>query len=865
MSIFKCKMCGGTIEFNPGDTVGVCDSCGTKQTLPRLDDDRRANLYDRANHFRRNNDFDKAAGIYEQILNEDNTDAEAYWSLVLCHYGIEYVEDPQSHKRIPTVNRAQFTSVFDDDNYKSALHYADGYQKELYEDEAKAINEIQKGILAISQKEEPFDVFICYKETDNSGRRTQDSVLANDLYHQLTQEGFKVFFSRITLEDKLGTAYEPYIFAALNSAKVMVVLGTKPEYFNAVWVKNEWSRYLSLVKNSNGKKMLIPAYKDMDPYDLPEEFSHLQAQDMSKLGFMQDLIRGIKKIVSAGASKAEVKETVAVGGNANEESLLKRAFMFLEDGDWDSADEYCEKVLDIDPENARAYLGKLMAECRACRMEDLQNCEQPFDGSGNYNKILRFAEPKLIETLKGYIAHINERNENARLTGIYNRAVSAMNEANSENGYKAAAEIFKTVPGFKDADSLVEKCLDNAETCRKDALYNSARSQMSQNTISSYESAIRMFESISGWKDADEQIYACQKKIEELKAKEEAERLEAERKAEAERLERERKAEEHRIAVEKRKKKAKKVFAIGTPIVCACIAFVLVLITVIMPKQKYNQAMELISSGDYDSAYALLEEIGDKETIASNKYDRAIKYIDSGDYKTACILLNGLSYRDSAEKLKSAKQAQIKNAKVGDIVYFGTYEQDNDTSNGKENIEWRVLAKENSRVLVISDKALDCQPYNSSYTEEVTWENCSLRKWLNGTFLNKAFSTEEQAQIQNTTVSADNNPQYSTNPGNATTDKVFLLSINEVEKYFNSDEARKCAPTAYAKAQGASTSDTFKTPSGAATCWWWLRSPGDDQSSAAYVYFGGDVFELGNYVFSGLNAVRPAMWITIDG
>lgn len=865
MSIFKCKMCGGTIEFNPGDTVGVCDSCGTKQSLPRLDDDRKANLYDRANHFRRNNDFDKAAGIYEQILNEDNTDAEAYWSLVLCHYGIEYVEDPQSRKRIPTVNRAQFTSIFDDDNYTSALHYADGYQKELYEDEAKAINEIQKGILAISQKEEPFDVFICYKETDNSGRRTQDSVLANDLYHQLTQEGFKVFFSRITLEDKLGTAYEPYIFAALNSAKVMVVLGTKPEYFNAVWVKNEWSRYLSLVKNSNGKKMLIPAYKDMDPYDLPEEFSHLQAQDMSKLGFMQDLIRGIKKIVSASASKAEVKETVAVGGNVNVEPLLERAFMFLEDGDWGEANEYCEKVLDQDPKNARAYLGKLMAECRACRMEDLQNCRQPFDGSGNYNKILRFADPKLIETLKGYIAHINERNENARLTGIYDSAVSAMNEANSENGYKAAAEIFKTVPGFKDADFLVEKCLDNAEICRKDALYNSARSQMNQNTISSYESAIRMLENIPGWKDADEQIYACKKKIEELKAKQEADRLEAERKAEAERLERERKEEEHRIAVEKRKKKAKKVFAIGTPIVCACIAFVLVLITVIIPKQKYNQAMELISSGDYDSAYALLEEIGDNATIASSKYDRAIKCIDSGDYKTACMLLDGLSYRDSAEKLKSAKQEQIKNAKVGDIVYFGTYEQDNDTSNGKEDIEWLVLAKENNRVLVISDKALDCQPYNSSYTEEVTWENCSLRKWLNGTFLNKAFSTEEQAQIQNTTVSADNNPQYSTNPGNATTDKVFLLSINEVEKYFNSDEARKCAPTAYAKAQGASTSDTCKTPSGAATCWWWLRSPGDDQSSAAYVYFGGDVFELGNYVYSVLTAVRPALWITIDG
>jgi hypothetical protein len=173
-------MCGGNIEFEPGATVGVCDSCGTKQTLPRLDDDRRANLYDRANHFRRNNEFDKAAGIYEQILNEDTTDAEAYWSLVLCQYGIEYVDDPATHKRIPTVNRAQFTSVFDDVNYKSAIQYADPARRELYEIEAKTINDIQKGILAISEKEDPFDVFICYKETDQNGRRTMDSVLANE-------------------------------------------------------------------------------------------------------------------------------------------------------------------------------------------------------------------------------------------------------------------------------------------------------------------------------------------------------------------------------------------------------------------------------------------------------------------------------------------------------------------------------------------------------------------------------------------------------------------------------------------------------------------------------------------------------------
>ena len=157
MTIFKCKICGGSLNVSEGATVAECEFCGTKQTLPKISDERRINLYDRANHFRRNNEFDKAMGIYENILNEDTTDAEAYWSLVLCRYGIEYVEDPSPHNRVPTVNRAQFTSIFDDDDYKNAIKYADSLQKEIYEAEASVIDKIQKGILAITQKEEPFE------------------------------------------------------------------------------------------------------------------------------------------------------------------------------------------------------------------------------------------------------------------------------------------------------------------------------------------------------------------------------------------------------------------------------------------------------------------------------------------------------------------------------------------------------------------------------------------------------------------------------------------------------------------------------------------------------------------------------------
>ncbi len=777
MSIFKCKMCGGTIEFNPGDTVGVCDSCGTKQTLPTTNDEIISNLHNRANTLRLKCEFDKAEEIYNKILEKNPDDAEAHWGIILCKYGIEYVEDPKTYNRVPTCHRTSFDAILADEDYKAALANGDGAQRELYEEEAKEIDRIQRDILSIVHNEKPFDVFICYKETDENGNRTQDSVIANDIYHQLTQEGFKVFYAAITLEDKVGQEYEPYIFAALNSAKVMLVVGSKPEYFTAVWVKNEWSRFLKLIKTDRSK-LLIPCYRNMDAYELPEEFAHLQAQDMSKIGFINDLVRGIRKVVADTDSQEKaVREPVAVNsGNANEESLLKRAFMFLEDSDWDSADEYCEKVLDIDPENARAYLGKLMAECRACRLEDLQNCEQPFDDSGNYNKVLRFADSKLIETLKGYIDHINERNENACLTGIYNGAVNAMNSANSEGEYKAAAKIFKSIPGFKDADNLVEKCLDKAEICRKDALYNSACSNMTGNIIRNYESAIRKFETISGWKDADEQIRICQEKIDEIKEKE----------------------EKSRIASEKASKMCVKILSIIAAIVCVCIVFLLVRQEVVK-QQKISEKTEI-----------------------------------------------------------------LKSVEVGDTVTFGTYEQDDNISNGKEDIEWLVLAKEENKIFVISDKALDCKLYDTSYTS-VTWETCSLRAWLNNDFLNTAFDAAEKKMIMNTKVSADKNPEYDTDPGNETTDKLFLLSISEVTEYFDDDESRKCVPTAYAKARGAYTSNRNKMVSGEETCWWWLRSHGVDQDDAANVNSGGDVNEYGGSVRDRYKTVRPAMWITIDG
>lgn len=203
-----------------------------------------------------------------------------------------------------------------------------------------------------------------------------------------------------------------------------------------------------------------------------------------------------------------------------------------------------------------------------------------------------------------------------------------------------------------------------------------------------------------------------------------------------------------------------------------------------------------------------------------------------------------------------------KDIEVGDTIVFGSYEQDNNSTNGSEAIEWIVLEKDGTSALLISKYALDCQQYNTS-DANVTWETCSLRKWLNETFFNSAFSSEEQNIIISSNVTADINPEYDTNPGNNTTDRVFLLSITEADKYFSSDSARQCQGTAYCYAQGAS-----KESDG--NCMWWLRTPGMVSSNAASVWNGGSFGALGfrvNYSGGGVHdgglGVRPAMRIEL--
>ncbi len=185
---------------------------------------------------------------------------------------------------------------------------------------------------------------------------------------------------------------------------------------------------------------------------------------------------------------------------------------------------------------------------------------------------------------------------------------------------------------------------------------------------------------------------------------------------------------------------------------------------------------------------------------------------------------------------------ELQAAEAGSYVHFGSYEQDNNTENGAEPIEWLVLEKTDDSLLVISRYALDWKAYNKE-DSGFAWEDCTLRAWLNGDFLNAAFNPEEQALIPAVTLSDDQNPDTGTDPENSTQDRVFLLSKQEAETYFTTQKERMCAPTDAAIAWGAYVSEEYKTTDGRPACFWWLRTSGADPDSIIQVDIMGGVYK----------------------
>lgn len=319
-----------------------------------------------------------------------------------------------------------------------------------------------------------------------------------------------------------------------------------------------------------------------------------------------------------------------------------------------------------------------------------------------------------------------------------------------------------------------------------------------------------------------------ERKREEARARAEEAKVRAEEnrlKAESQRLERERLAEQKRI------EKAKKSKARGKTFLKVLISFILVVaigtltVTVIIPSVRYSGAVKNVEEKNYEEAYLTFKSLR--------------------------------MFKDSKSQASTLLKEHPEVAQVGDIITFGNYEQDNKTANGKEEIEWKVLEKdENGKMFLISRYALDCRHYHSS-VEQVTWETSDIRSWLNNDFYNTAFDNTERAKIKTTTLENRDNADYNTDGGNDTKDKIFLLSIDEAKAYLPSTVERVCIATKYAESQGSQLESLTRS------CRWWLRSPGSTLYNASFVKIDGFILQLGTPVSVEKRSVRPAMWVEL--
>lgn len=442
--VYKCKICGGEIQPNEDGRFGKCLYCGAVQTLPKEKDDKVSNILNRANDYRLNCDFDRAIYEYEKVMELDETEPEAHWGLFLSKYGVEYVKDNMTFSYKPTLHRISSISVFDDVDYQATIKYASDISAIQYKQDAENIENVMKELLLISTNQEPYDIFLSYKELDDVTRqRTIDSNLAYELYNALTAQGYKVFFAPKSLGVGL---YEPKIYSAIITSKVMIVLGTQPQYFNAVWVKNEWSRFAELVENGENK-VIIPVFRDMEANQLPSRIAKYQAYDMSNIEFLPSILNVISQSVSKNSKVAYNKDASA------EDVYLERGFLALEDGNFSQADSFFENVLNLNPHNSQAYFGKLMVEMKITKQEQILTSPKNLSEYKNFEKAVRFADYQLKTTLLKY-----EEDVSFSLNQIkYTKCVEELKNVVTKEGLIKAKESFLELGDFKSSTDYVSK------------------------------------------------------------------------------------------------------------------------------------------------------------------------------------------------------------------------------------------------------------------------------------------------------------------------------------------------------------------------------------------------------------------------
>lgn len=471
MGGLKCKMCGSNLDIGDSITVCKCEKCGTSQTVPDIEDDKELKLFERAGRLRFNCDFDKAARIYNTITDSYTEEAEGYWGLILCKYGIEYA-DNASGKKVPVCHRISYDSVMDDEDFELVMENSDSESRAIFREEAKIIEENRKKYIQIAESEQPYDIYISYRAKDDNGDKTAVSEIAGHLYNKLTSARYRVFLSEAALKGKKQSDCEPYIYSALNSANVMLALGTSYDDYNNVWVKNEWNRYLEIAEK-NKNKCLIPCYKDVDEYDIPKEFAGLKVCQLGNDDTFNNIMAEIANVVKQESvnqpapkpEKAEPAEEIELEEieiiePVDINKLLDEGFSAISDKNWKKANKLFFHVLDEEPDNSKAYWGQLLVqqECTNAR-EMADNLYLQVIGNTSDNTYELEIRDRRQEIKDKYpVANLFSEEEYANLFDVHFNYQSGVENtksaiaANNEHYILSDNELFKRAKQNADAE-----------------------------------------------------------------------------------------------------------------------------------------------------------------------------------------------------------------------------------------------------------------------------------------------------------------------------------------------------------------------------------------------------------------------------
>lgn len=503
MSANICNICGANLIYKDGKWV--CPACGAFKT-EEISNEEVTLLYNAAQKLRLAS-FDDAEEAYRDIIAKYPENSEAHWGLVLSKYGIKY-EDDYDGKKLPTCYATSIESVLTDKDYLDAVRLCkDKYQKEYYIEQGKVLEKIRVEWLEKASKEPKYDVFLCFKDSDklNNMERTDDSIEVANLYTHLSSLGYKVFYSRESLRDKVAEKYEPYIYNALNTAAVMIVYGSKIEYFSSVWMKNEWTRYVRRLRE--GLKIegsLVIACDGVNPGDLPRPLNQMQVLDARKKTFYGDLEAHIAKIISIarrpkatverveissaiGKKKASIDnqiKTIKVGGGVgkktpvvidnavsvreigryevpaltpDEDTKLKSIAQFLRSGLFDPANKVADEMLTKNKYNGQALLAKLLVEYSAKNIDELSDKIDDINDFSIIHSVIEYNDKEIGEKVIGIIC---DKIKIAIQNGDYNKAESYFKEISEYNSSNVTAsratlrnkatELLKTNPDESD-------------------------------------------------------------------------------------------------------------------------------------------------------------------------------------------------------------------------------------------------------------------------------------------------------------------------------------------------------------------------------------------------------------------------------